>query len=121
VLGCQRPGKQALGREVDGDRVDGRTPHPHAVAHLVDGCACRGAWTDARRAACAGLGLTGEETFTIRGLAGIAPHARIEVEATRADGTTIRFKTLARVDDPTDVEYMRNDGILTMVLRQQLR
>ena len=69
----------------------------------------------------AGLGLTGEETFTIRGLAGIAPHARIEVEATRADGTTIRFKTLARVDDPTDVEYMRNDGILTMVLRQQLR
>jgi len=69
VLGCQRPGKQALGREVDGDRVDGRTPHPHAVAHLVDGCACRGAWTDARRAAWAGLGLTaGDDADVVPGL-----------------------------------------------------
>jgi aconitate hydratase len=69
----------------------------------------------------AALGLTGEETFAIRGLAGIAPHARIEVEAARAEGTVVRFKTLARVDDPTDVEYMRNDGILPMVLRDYLR
>ena len=66
------------------------------------------------------LGLAGEQSFTIRGLAGLAPHATVDVEAMNADGTVVRFEALARVDDPSDVAYMRNGGILTMVLREYL-
>jgi aconitate hydratase len=66
------------------------------------------------------LGLTGEESFTVRGLDRIAPKATVEVEATRADGSTVRFKTLARVDDPVDVEYLRHGGVLPLVLREVL-
>ena len=66
------------------------------------------------------LGLTGEETFSVRGLSTLAPRAHVEVEAARADGTRIRFSALARVDDPTDVDYLRNGGVLSMVLRECL-
>ncbi|HKY50367.1 MAG TPA: aconitate hydratase AcnA [Candidatus Limnocylindria bacterium] len=66
------------------------------------------------------LGLTGEESFTIRGLDRLAPRATVEVEARRIDGGTVRFNALARVDDPVDVEYLRHGGILTMVLREVL-
>jgi aconitase A len=66
----------------------------------------------------ASLGLTGEETYTIAGLARLAPRANIDVEAKRADGALIRFKTLARVDDPVDLDYLRNGGVLPLVLRQ---
>jgi aconitate hydratase len=65
-------------------------------------------------------GLTGEETFTIRGLDRIAPKAVLEVEARRADGGVVRFKALARADDPVDVEYLRHGGVLPLVLRQIL-
>jgi aconitase A len=68
----------------------------------------------------ASLGLDGTETYTIRGLATLAPKAQVTVEATRADGSVVRFSALARVDDPTDVDYLRNDGILSLVLREQL-
>ena len=68
----------------------------------------------------ASLGLTGEETFTIRGLGTLAPRAQPDIEAARADGTIVRFKALARVDDPTDIDYLRNGGILTLVLRELL-
>ena len=68
----------------------------------------------------ASLGLTGEETFTIRGLGALAPRAQVDVDAARADGTVVRFKALARVDDPTDIDYLRNGGILTLVLRELL-
>ena len=66
----------------------------------------------------ASLGLTGEETFTIRGLAALAPRATLQVEARRPGGETLRFDVIARVDDPTDVDYMRHGGVLPMVLRQ---
>jgi aconitate hydratase len=68
----------------------------------------------------ASLGLTGQETFSIRGLARLAPKAMLDVEARRPDGEVVRFKALARVDDPTDIDYMRNGGILPMVLREYL-
>jgi aconitate hydratase len=45
----------------------------------------------------------------------------VDVEARRADGTVVRFKTLARVDDPVDLDYMRNGGVLPLVLRQLAR
>jgi aconitate hydratase len=66
------------------------------------------------------LGLTGRETFSIRGLDHLAPRAKLTVEATSADGKRISFQVLARVDDPTDVEYVRQGGILQQVLRERL-
>jgi aconitase A len=30
----------------------------------------------------------------------------------------VRFEAIARVDDPTDIDYMRHGGVLPMVLRQ---
>ncbi|MBI2774137.1 MAG: hypothetical protein HYX56_06575 [Chloroflexi bacterium] len=66
----------------------------------------------------ASLGLTGDEAFTITGLGRLAPRAPIDVEARRADGTVVRFEALARVDDPVDLDQLRNGGVLPMVLRQ---
>jgi aconitate hydratase len=66
------------------------------------------------------LGLTGEESYTIRGLAGLAPKATLDVEAKRANGETVRFKVLARVDDPVDVDYLRHGGVLPLVFRELL-
>jgi aconitate hydratase len=64
------------------------------------------------------LGLTGEEEYTIRGLeAGLRPGQELEVE-TRRDGEVKRFRTIVRVDNQTELEYMRHGGVLPMVLRQ---
>jgi aconitate hydratase len=68
----------------------------------------------------ASLGLTGQETFSIRGLGSLAPRARLTVEAIAPDGKKTSFQVLARVDDPTDVEYVRQGGILQQVLRERI-
>jgi aconitate hydratase len=68
----------------------------------------------------ASLGLTGQETFTVRGLDKLAPRTKLTVEATSADGKTTSFQVLARVDDLTDVEYVRQGGILQQVLRERI-
>src|SRR2546427_4271641 len=68
----------------------------------------------------ASLGLTGQEMFTIRGLDKLAPRTKVQVEATAANGRKTSFTALARVDDPTDLEYMRHGGILQMVLRERI-
>jgi aconitate hydratase len=68
----------------------------------------------------ASLGLTGQETFTIRGLDKLAPKAKLSVESTSADGKKKSFQVLARVDDPTDLEYVRQGGILQQVLRERI-
>src|SRR5438876_8853723 len=65
------------------------------------------------------LGLEGTEAFTIRGLeAGLKPGQRVEVEATPDGGSARRFSVSCRLDNPTDVEYLRHGGVLPMVLRQ---
>ncbi|TMF11501.1 MAG: aconitate hydratase AcnA [Chloroflexi bacterium] len=65
------------------------------------------------------LGLSGTEAFTIRGLvAGLQPGQRIEVEAAGASGAPKRFTVVCRLDNQTDVEYLRHGGVLPMVLRQ---
>jgi len=66
----------------------------------------------------ASLGLTGDETFTIRALAALAPRAAVRVEVKRPSGDIVLFDAIARVDDPTDLDYMRHGGVLPMVLRQ---
>src|SRR2546422_1187071 len=68
----------------------------------------------------ASLGLTRQETFTIRGLDKLAPKAKLTVEATSADARKKLFTVLSRVDDPTDLEYVRQGGILHQVLRERI-
>jgi len=68
----------------------------------------------------ASLGLKGDETFTIRGLANLAPKAKLTVEVTSPDGKKKSFQVLTRVDDPTDLEYVRQGGILHQVLRERI-
>ena len=73
----------------------------------------------------AGLGLTGRERFTVRGLAsGLAPGAWLVVEATAdpADGGAARtFAVTARLDGPIELDYWRQGGILPAVLRRLAR
>ena len=64
------------------------------------------------------LGLTGDDSFTIRGVASIKPRQEVEVEVTRKDGATFTFKALCRIDTANEVEYFNNGGILQYVLRK---
>ena len=64
------------------------------------------------------LALTGEDTFSIRGLAGLAPSQDVEVEVTRPDGTRFTFAAKCRIDTANEMEYYRNGGILHYVLRK---
>jgi aconitate hydratase len=65
------------------------------------------------------LGLTGRETFTIRGVAaGLQPRQEVTVEAQGEDGAARTFQAIARLDGPVDVEYHRQGGVLQTVLRR---
>ena len=64
------------------------------------------------------LGLTGRETFSITGLADLAPREELTIAYTREDGTTGSFQALARIDGPTELRYLHNGGILPTVLRR---
>ncbi|WP_322751999.1 MULTISPECIES: aconitate hydratase AcnA [unclassified Frankia] len=64
----------------------------------------------------ASLGLTGEETFTIVGLAGV--DEKTPTLLVQADDK--RFDAVVRIDTPGEAEYYRNGGILPYVLRSLL-
>ena len=67
----------------------------------------------------AGLGLTGEESFEIGGIAdGLAPRSDVRVRATAPDGSVTEFTATARIDTPEELHYYRHGGILPYVLRQ---
>ncbi|MBA2679116.1 MAG: aconitate hydratase AcnA, partial [Ktedonobacteraceae bacterium] len=67
------------------------------------------------------LGLTGRETYDIVGISqGLKPRQEVTVKATREDGSTLTFQTIARLDSPIDVTYYENGGILLTVLRRLL-
>ena len=61
------------------------------------------------------LGLTGTETFTIRGLADLDVGSHVEVDV---DGGARSFTCLARLDAPADVKVYRAGGLLQMVMRE---
>ncbi len=64
------------------------------------------------------LQLDGTESYTIRGISGgLSPRQTLKVEAQHADGEVSRFDALLRIDNTTEVEYVRHGGILPMVLR----
>ena len=64
------------------------------------------------------LGLTGEETFSIRGISDITPRKALEVTAVKPDGTEVTFKAAARLNSEIEVAYFRHGGILPYVLRK---
>src|ERR1700687_2534835 len=64
------------------------------------------------------LGLTGRESYTIRGLAGLKPGQVVDVEAVSDDGRKTTFRTHSRVDNDTEVGYMHHGGVLPLVLRE---
>jgi len=66
------------------------------------------------------LGLTGNETFDIEGVARAArPEKDRATEVTvRADGKS--FRAVVRLDTPQEARYYENGGILTFVLRRLL-
>jgi aconitate hydratase len=64
------------------------------------------------------LGLTGDDSFTIEGLATIKPRQDVVVTVKRPDGTSFTFTALCRIDTANEVEYFNNGGILHYVLRK---
>ncbi len=68
-----------------------------------------------------GLGLSGEETFEISGMAGTDASARsVHVRVTDAHGKVTQFDTIVRIDTPAEAAYFRHGGILLYMLRQLL-
>ena len=67
------------------------------------------------------LGLTGEETYDIEGVAAIKPGQRLTVRATSPDGGTKSFQALCRIDTPVEADYYAHGGILPFVLRQLVK
>jgi aconitate hydratase len=70
------------------------------------------------------LGLTGEEVFDISGLVeGLKTNftgtgRELVITAKRADGSSVSFKAVCRIDTPQEVLYYLHGGILPYVLRQ---
>jgi aconitate hydratase len=65
----------------------------------------------------ASLGLTGDETVSISGVAGLGPRQKVTLKITRANGKTEDLEVHCRIDTENEVEYLRNGGILHYVLR----
>jgi aconitate hydratase len=71
------------------------------------------------------LGLTGEEVYSIEGLADLlgsefSAGRDLGVVAERADGVKHRFTATVRIDTPQEIRYYQHGGILSYVLRQLL-
>ena len=68
------------------------------------------------------LGLSGEEIFTVSGLAeamnaGGRPPEEVSVRAEREQGPPVEFAARVRIDTPREADYFRHGGILQYVLR----
>ena len=69
------------------------------------------------------LGLTGEESFTIKGVTalndGVTPKS-VDVEAIKENGDVTAFTAPVRIDTPGEADYYRHGGIMQFVLRSLL-
>ncbi len=63
------------------------------------------------------LGLTGDETVSIRGLDTIEPQDQVPCDITYPDGTTKTITLQCRIDTAPEKEYVENGGVLHYVLR----
>jgi aconitate hydratase len=66
------------------------------------------------------LGLSGEETYDIKGLDDIQPNGQLTVTATHGD-KNIQFKAKVKLYTAIEIEYVKNGGILHYVLRQMIQ
>jgi len=67
------------------------------------------------------LGLTGEETLSIEGIAhGLTAGKVLTIAAKRPDGSQFSFTAMTRIDTPNELEYYRHGGILQYVMRSLL-
>ncbi|MBA3511897.1 aconitate hydratase AcnA [Sphingomonas sp.] len=64
------------------------------------------------------LGLTGDEKFSVSGIADLQPRQEVEVRVRRADKSEFSFTARCRIDTFTELEYFRAGGILHYVLRK---
>lgn len=65
------------------------------------------------------LGLTGEETLSIRGLNdGVEVGKTLQAVATKTDGSEVAFEVQCRIDTANEVSYFLSGGILHHVLRE---
>jgi aconitate hydratase A / 2-methylisocitrate dehydratase len=63
------------------------------------------------------LGLKGDETVSLKGLADLKPMQRLEADITYANGETRAVPVKAAIDTADELDYFRNGGILHYVLR----
>ncbi|MGL5114902.1 MAG: aconitate hydratase AcnA, partial [Beijerinckiaceae bacterium] len=63
------------------------------------------------------LGLKGDETVSIEGLATVKPRQKVDATITFADGSVKTVPLICRIDTLDEIEYFRNAGILHYVLR----
>ena len=127
---ARRPGVRQrlvarLGRQGHPAAGRARGPRPELRAHpsLEPGRHGRAAApVPARRSARTRLGLTGRESFDMRGLDG---RPRPAGQALRRSSATDRrertFEAITRLDGPIEVDYYRQGGILPAVLRRLAR
>ena len=64
-----------------------------------------------------GLGIKGDETVTIEGLASIEPRQTVTAVINFADGSSKEITLTARIDTDDELEYYEHGGILQYVLR----
>jgi aconitate hydratase len=63
------------------------------------------------------LALTGAETVTIQGVAGLLPRQVVSVDIAYPNDTKRSFEAKVRIDTENELDYFRNGGILHYVLR----
>ena len=64
-----------------------------------------------------GLGITGNETVTIRGLTALKPRQKLSLSVQSSDGKVRDIEVLCRIDTEEELSYYRHGGILPFVLR----
>src|SRR4051794_20087784 len=64
------------------------------------------------------FGLTGEEKYSIEGIADLKPRQDVEVKVTRDTGEEFSFTARCRIDTYNELEYFKAGGILQYVLRK---
>jgi aconitate hydratase len=67
------------------------------------------------------LGLKGDETVTIRGVAALKPRQMVAAEIVSANGRRQDVPLLVRIDTLDELEYFRHGGILQYVLRNLVK
>ena len=63
------------------------------------------------------IGLIGDETVTIEGLADVRPRQKMIAKITFGDGVTREVPLICRIDTEDEISYFRHGGILPYVLR----